>query len=85
MTAAVLTAFGGPEVLQVRRDVPIPTLQPGQVLVQVTAASVNNTDIWTREGAYGFPGKPDAKAGLSGPRLISLAFKGATSLVIFAP
>lgn len=36
-------------------------------LVRVTAASVNNTDIWTREGAYGLPGKPDAKAGWRGP------------------
>ncbi|WP_010532368.1 zinc-binding dehydrogenase [Lentibacillus jeotgali] len=66
MTAAVLTSFGGPEALQVRDDVSIPNLQKGQVLVQVTAASVNNTDIWTREGAYGQPGQPNAKAGWRG-------------------
>lgn len=67
MKAAVLTAHGGPEVLQVRSDWPRPQPGAGEVLVQVHAASVNNTDIWTREGAYGLPGDPDAKAGWRGP------------------
>jgi NADPH:quinone reductase-like Zn-dependent oxidoreductase len=66
MTAAVLTAHGGPEVLQVRHDVPVPTPGPGEVLVEVTAAAVNNTDIWTREGAYGAPNNPGAIAGWQG-------------------
>lgn len=66
MTAAVLTDFGGPEVLRLRDDVPVPEPGLGQVLARVTAASVNNTDIWTREGAYGLPGEPDAKAGWRG-------------------
>jgi NADPH:quinone reductase-like Zn-dependent oxidoreductase len=69
MTAAVLTAHGGPEVLQVRHNVPVPTPGPGDVLVKVTAAAVNNTDIWTREGAYGTPGNPDAIAGWQGVQL----------------
>lgn len=67
MTAAVLTAFGGPAALQIRRDVPVPHVGPDEVLVRVSAASVNNTDIWTREGAYGTPGRPEAKAGWLGP------------------
>ncbi len=66
MEAAVLTAFGGPDVLHLREDVPVPKVPAGQVLVRMTAASVNNTDIWTREGAYGLPGNPDAKAGWRG-------------------
>lgn len=66
MTAAVLTAFGDPDVLQVREDVPVPRVGSGQVLIRASAASVNNTDIWTREGAYGKPGEPDAKAGWRG-------------------
>ncbi len=65
MTAAVLTGFGGPEVLQVR-SVPVPRPGPGEVLVRVTAAAVNNTDLWTRRGAYGLPGRPDALAGWRG-------------------
>ncbi len=36
------------------------------MLVRVTAAGVNNTDIWTREGAYGSSGDPNAVAGWRG-------------------
>lgn len=67
MTAAVLTGHGGPEVLQLRNDWPRPEPVAGEVLVRVVAAAVNNTDIWTREGAYGLPGDPNAKAGWRGP------------------
>src|SRR5690349_1623796 len=66
MTAAVLTAHGGPEVLEVR-SVPVPPPGPGELLVRVTAAALNNTDVWTREGAYGLPGDPDARVGGRGP------------------
>jgi len=38
----------------------------GQEVVKVTAAAVNNTDIWTRQGAYGLPGDPSARAGWLG-------------------
>lgn len=67
MTAAVLTAFGGPEVLVVRHDVPTPFPGQGQVRVRVTAAALNNTDVWTREGAYGTAEDPNAPAGWLGP------------------
>ena len=66
MTAAVLVGHGGPEVLRVRRDVSVPRPGSGEVLVRVGAAAVNNTDVWTREGAYGLPGRPDALAGWRG-------------------
>ena len=66
MQAAVLTRFGGPEALEVRR-VPLPRPGPGEVLVRVRAAAVNNTDLWTRRGAYGSPGDPGALAGWRGP------------------
>jgi NADPH:quinone reductase-like Zn-dependent oxidoreductase len=49
----VLTGFGGYEKLKYRQDVPVPTVSDDEVLVQVAACGVNNTDIWTREGAYG--------------------------------
>src|SRR4051812_21940619 len=67
MPAAVLLRQGGPEALEIRDDWPVPAVRPGCVLVRVTAAAVNNTDIWTREGAYGLPGRPDARAGWRGP------------------
>ncbi len=66
MRAAVLTRFGGPEAVEVR-DVEDPQPGPGQVRVRVSAAATNNTDLWTREGAYGLPGDPDALAGWMGP------------------
>lgn len=67
MTGAVLTAFGDLDVLEVRDDLPIPRPEAGYALVKVTAAAVNNTDIWTRQGAYGLPGQPEARAGWRGP------------------
>ena len=66
MTAAVLTRHGGADALEVRLDWPVPTAGSGELLVRVGAAAVNNTDIWTREGAYGLPGAPDAKSGWRG-------------------
>ena len=60
MTAVQLVGFGGPEKLVYRDDVPIPLLGEGEVLIRVGASAVNNTDIWTREGAYNtLPGSSD--------------------------
>ncbi|MFD5110568.1 zinc-binding dehydrogenase [Streptomyces cinereoruber] len=66
MRAAVLRRHGGLEALELRDDWPQPEPGPGQVLVRVAAAAVNNTDVWTREGAYGLPRHPEAKAGWRG-------------------
>lgn len=66
MMAAVLTKFGGPEVLELHHDWLRPQPLDHQVLVKVTAAAVNNTDIWTRQGAYGLPEDPAAQAGWLG-------------------
>ena len=66
MRAAVLTRFGGPTAVELR-TVADPEPGPGQVRVRVGAAATNNTDLWTREGAYGLPGRPDALAGWLGP------------------
>ena len=46
---------------------------PAFALVKVLAAGCNNTDLWTREGAYGLPGDPDALAGQHGERVVALA------------
>src|SRR5665648_225303 len=66
MMAAVLTKFGGPEVLELHHDWPRPRPKSHQLVVKVTAAAVNNTDIWTRQGAYGLPEDPSAQAGWLG-------------------
>lgn len=39
---------GGPEVLEIR-EVPVPALQPGEVLVRTVASSINPVDWKTRE------------------------------------
>jgi alcohol dehydrogenase len=53
MKAVLTTAHGGPEVLQLRRDFPTPTPQPGELLVRVAATAVNFHDIFTRRGMPG--------------------------------
>jgi NADPH:quinone reductase-like Zn-dependent oxidoreductase len=52
MHAVLLKAHGGYEQLEYREDVPMPQPQAAEVLVQVLAAGVNNTDINTRIGWY---------------------------------
>ena len=52
MKAMVTVGNGGYECL-VYQDVPLPVLSSGEVLLQVQAAGINNTDINTRVGWYG--------------------------------
>jgi NADPH:quinone reductase-like Zn-dependent oxidoreductase len=63
MKAVLLTGHGGPEKLEYRKDVPVPESAENEVLVEVGAAGVNNTDIWTREGAYGSENDPESAGG----------------------
>ncbi len=62
MRAMVTTRHGGPDAM-VLREMPVPRPGPGDVLVRVAAAGCNNTDLWTREGAYG----TDEPGGWLGP------------------
>jgi NADPH:quinone reductase-like Zn-dependent oxidoreductase len=52
MKAVLLKGHGGFDQLEYREDVPVPELDPGEVLIRVGAAGVNNTDINTRTGWY---------------------------------
>lgn len=86
MTAATTMRHGGPEVTVVRDDWPVPELSSGDVLVRVSAAALNNTDIWSREGAYGSADDPDAVAGWLGvplefPRIQGIDACGVVSAV----
>jgi NADPH:quinone reductase-like Zn-dependent oxidoreductase len=63
MRAVLLTGHGGLEKLEYREDVPTPEPAEGEVLIAVGAAGINNTDIWTREGAYGTEDDPVAASG----------------------
>ena len=51
MKAVVTSGNGGLDMLAYR-DVPVPRPGPGEVLLQVLAAGVNNTEINTRLGWY---------------------------------
>jgi NADPH:quinone reductase-like Zn-dependent oxidoreductase len=71
MIAAVTLGHGGPEQTVVHPEWPCPQPASGQALVRVTAAALNNTDIWARAGAYGTAADPGAVVGWKG---VPLAF-----------
>ena len=52
MSGVYLMRHGGPDALEWREDIPVPQPGPGEILVEVLAAGVNNTDINTRVGWY---------------------------------
>ena len=52
MRAVLLIGHGGYDKLELRDDVPVPVPGPGDVLIRIGAAGVNNTDINTRIGWY---------------------------------
>jgi NADPH2:quinone reductase len=50
--AIVITRPGGPDVLEMRDDVPVPVAGPGRLLVRVHASAVNRADLHQRAGHY---------------------------------
>ena len=52
MQAVVLTGHGGLDRLVFRDDWPVPRPGPGQVLIEVGACGLNNTDVNTRTAWY---------------------------------
>ncbi|MFC3076032.1 alcohol dehydrogenase family protein [Shinella pollutisoli] len=91
MTGVVLTGHGGLDRLAYRDDLPVPRPGPGEVLIRVAAAGVNNTDINTRIGWYskqvtsgteggalgGFQSAQDADATWSGTAMAFPRIQGA--------
>lgn len=53
MKAIQLVGHGGLDKLVLRNDIPAPNVAQNEVLIKVGACAINNTDIWTRLGAYG--------------------------------
>tara|TARA_E500000331_G_scaffold334892_1_gene360509 strand:- start:117 stop:1262 length:1146 start_codon:yes stop_codon:yes gene_type:complete len=62
MAAVVLTGHGDLDKLVYREDFPVPVPAPGEVLIEVAACGLNNTDVWVRQGAYGTDDNPNAVA-----------------------
>ena len=61
MKAVVLTGHGDLDMLQYR-DYPVPEVAADEVLIEVHACGMNNTDVWVRQGAYGTDDDADAVA-----------------------
>lgn len=66
MNGMVLTGHGGLDKLEWRDDLPVPVPGPGEVLIRVGAAAVNNTDVNTRTGWYSKSVRGDTASGASG-------------------
>ncbi len=62
MHAVLLTRHGDLSALAYRTDVPVPVPRSGEVLVRVTAAALNNTDVNLRIGWYSKAGSSAAGA-----------------------
>lgn len=60
MKAVILTGHGGLDKLEYVQDFPTPRPGAGEVLIEVHACGMNNTDVWVREGAYGTQDDPEA-------------------------
>ncbi len=65
MQAVLLTGHGGPEVLRVVDDHPVPSPAADDVLIRVGACGVNNTDINTRIGWYSKAVRDDTNSAAS--------------------
>ncbi|TDS07496.1 NAD(P)H-quinone oxidoreductase [Sphingobacterium paludis] len=63
MNAIIITAAGGPDVLQIQSR-PDPSIGEYQVLIQVKAAGINRPDVLQRKGYY--PAPPGAPADIPG-------------------
>src|SRR5215208_1860670 len=84
MRAVRISEWGGPEVLELVEDAPVPEPADGQVLIRVHRAGVNGADTQARENSYlaryGLPVIPGAEvAGVvegTGRRVVSLVGTG---------
>ncbi len=77
MLGVVLTGHGGPEKLELRDTLVVPTPGAHDVIVRVRAAGVNNTDINTRTGWYSKGDAESADAGWAGTALKFPRIQGA--------
>jgi NADPH:quinone reductase len=69
MRAVVFQRNGGPEVLELQ-DVPEPSADEGQVVVDVEAVGVNFRDVYEREG-HGYGAEPPAVIGVEGAGVVA--------------
>jgi NADPH:quinone reductase len=80
MTLAVVTRFGGPEVIEIQTR-PVPTPGPGQVLVRMTSVGMNQAEVMARKGEYKLSsGEPPFVPGIEGGGVVEGVGTGVTSV-----
>lgn len=79
MKAIVFEEIGGPEVLALR-DVPVPDVRPGMVLIRNHAIGVNFADTRFRQGTYVVKPKLPDTPGLEAAGVIEAVGDGVTGL-----
>lgn len=77
MRGIQLIGHGNMDMLKFSADLPVPTPAPGEVLIRVSAAGVNNTDINTRIGWYSKHDNDAADASWTGEPLALPRIQGA--------
>ena len=77
MKGVQLMGHGGPDMLAYREDIPVPAPTSNDVLIKVSAAGVNNTDINTRTAWYSKGDGDSADAGWSSNALDFPRIQGA--------
>jgi NADPH2:quinone reductase len=77
MRTVTITRFGAPDVLDLI-DVPVPDPGPGEVSIDVTAASVTLADVLMRRGVFG--GTPPLVPGLEVAGTVRAVGDGVTAL-----
>lgn len=77
MKGIELTGYGDIDMQQYSRDIAVPTSKNNEVLIKVSAAGVNNTDINTRIGWYSKGDENDLNSSWSGNQLNFPRIQGA--------
>jgi len=91
MRAIQISEWGGPEVLELVEDAPVPEPADGQVLVQVSRAGINFADTHARENSYLAPYElpliPGAEVAgtVDGRRVVALVGTGGYAEYAVAP
>jgi NADPH2:quinone reductase len=92
MRAIRIDEWGGPEVLELVEDAPVPEPREGQVLVRVSRAGINFADTHARENSYLaryelplIPGAEVAGTTEDGRRVVALVANGGYAEYAVAP
>ncbi len=85
LKAIQIDSYGGPEVI-VRRELPVPTPQPGEVLIRLAWSGINFMDIHTRQGKYAasrtYPQVMPTTLGIEGAGTIEALGEGVTEFAL---